>query len=48
MYCENCGNEIEKDSEFCVYCGEKIKKDMETEAVLIEGNTNNTTLQLLS
>lgn len=27
MYCNRCGNEINKDSKFCPYCGKKVLKD---------------------
>lgn len=38
MYCENCRNEIEKDSEFCTYCGVKLKEDTGVEAVPVKDN----------
>lgn len=31
MYCENCGKEIEDQSDFCIYCGKVInKQDVDT------------------
>ena len=38
MYCENCGKEIEKDSEFCAYCGTKVKEEIGSETDCIQGD----------
>ncbi len=36
MYCKNCGNEIDKDSEFCTYCGEKVEEETNIGAVSVK------------
>ncbi len=40
MYCKNCGNEIDKDSEFCTYCGESVEKETNIDAVSVKENTD--------
>lgn len=36
MYCQNCGNKIEKDSNFCGNCGSNLKQNVENLVIIEE------------